>query len=102
MVYMEVCFSAVALWMYGDSRRPSGVVHQRTVEEGVAGWWYHLASIGIFGGLDLLRYNNCLDLIGSLPPGICGVVVEMHRVGAERRLGRALRQALSSFLMLIS
>ena len=67
MVYREVCFSEVALWMYGDSRRPSGVVHQRTVEEGVAGWWYHLASIGIFGGLDLLRYNNCLDLIGSPP-----------------------------------
>ena len=34
VVYREVCFSEVTLWMHGE---PSGVVHQRTVEEGVAG-----------------------------------------------------------------
>ena len=53
-------FREVALWIHGDSRRSSGVVYQRTVEEKVAGWRCHLASIGTFGGLDLLWYGDCL------------------------------------------
>ena len=68
MVCREVCFSEVALWMHGDSHRHSGVVHQRTVEEGVARWWCHLASIGIFGDLDLLWYGHCMGF-DWVPPG---------------------------------
>ena len=60
MVCREVCFSEMTVWMHGDSRRPSGVVHQRSIEERVAWWWCHLASIGIFGGLYLLGYGHCL------------------------------------------
>ena len=60
MVRREVCFSEMTVWMHGDSRRPRGVVHQRTIEERVAGWRCHLASIGIFGGLYLLWYGHCL------------------------------------------
>ena len=102
MVGRKVCFSEVALWIHGVSCIPSGVVHQRTIEEGITGWWCHLASIGIFGGLDLLWYGPCLGFDWLPPPDGGGVVVDMHRVGAERCLGRALRHALCSLLMFIS
>ena len=60
MVCREVCFSEMTVWMHGDSRRTSGVMHQRSIEERVAWWWCHLAAIGIFGGLYLLGYGHCL------------------------------------------
>ena len=84
MVRREVCFSEMTVWMHGDSRRPRGVVHQRTIEERVTGWRCHLASIGVFGGLYLLWYGHCLGFYW-FPPG--------HRWGCCRDAQGRCREA---------
>ena len=83
MVDRKVCFSEVALLIHGVSCRPIGVVHQRTVEEGITGWWCQLASIGIFGGLDLLWYGPCLGF-DWLPPGVEVVLLSICTESVQR------------------